>query len=74
MGQLFSQDEHCPFRSTLCLQEYRKSTKNFKRFPDIPFRDSEVTLPATLYQKPLIYLRKLLSLQVPHQTTYIFHE
>ena len=34
----------------------------------------EVILHVIFYQKPLIYLRNLPSLQVRHQTTYICHE
>ena len=36
----FSQDEFCQFRTTRCLGQYRKSRKSFKRFPEIPFKDS----------------------------------
>ena len=72
----FSQDEFCPFRTTRCLRKYRKcrkSFKRFKRFSKIPFKDSLRSNPPcqTLSKAFEIYLRKIPSFQVGHQTTYI---
>ena len=56
----FSQDESCPFRTTSCLWQYGKSRKSLKCFQRYHLRIFwQVILHDILYQKPLIYLRKL---------------
>ena len=52
------------------LENHVKVIKGFQRYHlKIVW---EVILHAIPYQKPLIYLKKLPSLQVHHQTTYTF--
>ena len=36
----FSQDQCCPFRTTLCLPQNIKYPKSFKKFPETAFKNS----------------------------------
>ena len=62
----FSQYEFCPFKTTRCLRQYRKSHKVLTGF-------QRYHLCHTL-SKALIYQGKFPSLQVRHQAAYIFCE